>query len=236
MNKLFAVVVLAGLLASCTKQDTNQPDTTAHETTLEGFARHDGIELRSAKGDHGRALETLGPSDDLEIFLPDPVPQRLDPSDWYRVKYEGRTGWIQGGNLFVVRREQHDATMRKYEGARTGPFIRGSYLSDYAHGVAPELELFQDGTFRLTINRCEGMTPVTGVYLATEDHIVLHDLKTVHQPVSRYWSTILDLMVVELARLESGDLLIENDLSYFDGFQGYGSCAPDKGETFMRGE
>ena len=168
--------------------------------------------------------------------MPSPVPEKLDPSGWYRVRFNGKTGWIQGSNLFVVRRERHDATIEKYRGIPTRPFIEGSYLSNYAKGVAPELELFQDGTFRLTINRCEGMTPVTGVYLATEDHIVLHDLKAVHQPVSRYWSTILDLMVVELARLESGDLLIENDLSYFDGFQGYGSCAPDKGETFMRGE
>jgi hypothetical protein len=38
----------------------------------------EGIELRSTKADHGQVLETPGPSDDLEIFLPDPVP-RLPP-------------------------------------------------------------------------------------------------------------------------------------------------------------
>jgi len=203
------------------------------ENVRHAFIAADGATLRSRPDKDASLIANLPVSTDVEVLLTGNQSEQNRSLSWYKTRYGGKVGWTQGAYLFVINEETPEKTIAKYKEQIVPLRVKERFVSDLTIGVKPELMLHEDGSFDMTINRCEGMEPVSGKYVSTDRTLFLYGFVSKWGQRDRVSQTILSGVILELDRTSSTTLTVINDFVYDAVTEKYGFCAPNKGEHFV---
>ena len=145
-------------------------------------------------------------------------------SNWYKIKYKNKTGWVFGGFLKILNQQKENEN--EIDNINK---ITGRYKLNYGQ-FSPVLILNKNNTFSITLNVCTGMLNVDGIYKYKDDIIIAE----VRNCKDCFGFPGVKKMIIKFRKIKNNSLIVEDEVYRIQDGQKFGFCAPNKGDIFKK--